>query len=120
MLVLDGNLSDASRCLFGCRPHNGGTCRAEGDFISQREGVAAMTPATVDPALASALLGWLLIPEQQAVEVWPATSLDAGALFPGLMPCHLGGGAYAIRWPFPAACSGKALSTRSPPICSCR
>ena len=43
-----------------------------------------------------AQLGWLLIPEQQAVEVWPATgggdpqrieaatSLDAGSLFPGL------------------------------------
>ena len=43
-----------------------------------------------------AQLGWLLIPEQQAVEVWPAsgggdpqridaaTSLDAGPLFPGL------------------------------------
>ncbi len=43
-----------------------------------------------------ALLGWLLIPEQQAVEVWPAsgggdpqrnkaaTSLDAGSLFTGL------------------------------------
>ena len=43
-----------------------------------------------------AKLGWLLIPEQQAVEVWPATgggdpqrieaatSLDAGSLFPGL------------------------------------
>jgi Uma2 family endonuclease len=43
-----------------------------------------------------AQLGWLLIPEQQAVEVWPAsgcgdptrieaaTSLDAGTLFPGL------------------------------------
>ena len=41
-------------------------------------------------------LGWLLIPEHQAVEVWPAsgsgepqrieaaTSLDAGSLFPGL------------------------------------
>ncbi|TVS07297.1 MAG: Uma2 family endonuclease [Cyanobium sp. PLM2.Bin73] len=41
-------------------------------------------------------LGWLLIPEQQAVEVWPATgagepqrieeatSLDAGPLFPGV------------------------------------
>ena len=40
--------------------------------------------------------GWLLIPEQQAVEVWPAsgggdpqrnkaaTSLDAGSLFTGL------------------------------------
>jgi len=28
-------------------------------------------------------LGWLLIPEQQAVEVWPA-SLDASSLFPGL------------------------------------
>ena len=46
--------------------------------------------------LAFAQLGWLLIPEQQAVEVWPAsgggdplridvaTSLDAGSLFPGL------------------------------------
>jgi Uma2 family endonuclease len=43
-----------------------------------------------------AQLGWLLIPEQQAVEVWPAsgggdpqridaaTSLDAGSLFPGV------------------------------------
>lgn len=43
-----------------------------------------------------AQLGWLLIPEQQAVEVWPAsgsgepqrietaTSLDAGSLYPGL------------------------------------
>ena len=43
-----------------------------------------------------AQLGWLLIPEQQAVEVWPAggggdpqrieaaNSLDAGSLFPGL------------------------------------
>ena len=43
-----------------------------------------------------AQLGWLLIPEQRAVEVWPAsgngepaclegaTQLDAGALFPGL------------------------------------
>jgi Uma2 family endonuclease len=43
-----------------------------------------------------AQLGWLLIPEQQAVEVWPAsgtaklqrieeaTSLDAGTLFPGV------------------------------------
>jgi Uma2 family endonuclease len=42
-----------------------------------------------------AQLGWLLIPEQRAVEVWPAsggasqrlddaTSLDAGPLFPGL------------------------------------
>jgi Uma2 family endonuclease len=41
-----------------------------------------------------AQLGWLLIPEQQAVEVWPAqgrparldaaTSLDAAPLFPGL------------------------------------
>ena len=43
-----------------------------------------------------AQLGWLLIPEQQAVEVWPATgggdpqrieaatSLDASPLFPGL------------------------------------
>lgn len=43
-----------------------------------------------------AQLGWLLIPEQQTVEVWPAqgsgepsrlnaaTSLDAGPLFPGL------------------------------------
>lgn len=43
-----------------------------------------------------AQLGWLLIPEQHAVEVWPAsgsggpqrieaaTSLDAGSLFPGL------------------------------------
>ena len=43
-----------------------------------------------------AQLGWLLIPEQQAVEVWPAlgggeparldaaTCLDAGPLFPGL------------------------------------
>jgi Uma2 family endonuclease len=43
-----------------------------------------------------AQLGWLLIPEQQAVEVWPAsgagdpqrieeaTSLDAGPLFPGV------------------------------------
>lgn len=43
-----------------------------------------------------AQLGWLLIPEHQAVEVWPAsgsgepqrieaaTSLDAGSLFPGL------------------------------------
>ena len=43
-----------------------------------------------------AQLGWLLIPEQQAVEVWPAagagdpqrldaaTVLDAGLLFPGL------------------------------------
>jgi Uma2 family endonuclease len=43
-----------------------------------------------------AQLGWLLIPEQQAVEVWPATgggdpqrieaatNLDAGSLFPGL------------------------------------
>ena len=43
-----------------------------------------------------AQLGWLLIPEQQAVEIWPATgsgdpqrieaatSLDAGSLFPGL------------------------------------
>ena len=43
-----------------------------------------------------AQLGWLLIPEQQSVEVWPASgggdpqrieaaaSLDAGALFPGL------------------------------------
>ena len=43
-----------------------------------------------------AQLGWLLIPEQQAVEVWPAsgagdphrinaaTSLDAGPLYPGL------------------------------------
>ena len=46
--------------------------------------------------LNGAQLGWLLIPEQQAVEVWPAsgggepqridaaTSLDAGSLFPGL------------------------------------
>jgi Uma2 family endonuclease len=46
--------------------------------------------------LNGAQLGWLLIPEQQAVEVWPAsgggdphrinaaTSLDAGPLFPGL------------------------------------
>ena len=38
-----------------------------------------------------AQLGWLLIPEQQAVEVWPgptrldaATNLDAAPLFPGL------------------------------------
>ena len=43
-----------------------------------------------------ARLGWLLIPEQQAVEVWPvgggdtpqriesATSLDEGPQFPGL------------------------------------
>ena len=43
-----------------------------------------------------AQLGWLLIPEEQAVEIWPAsgvgepqriqaaTELDAGALFPGL------------------------------------
>ncbi len=43
-----------------------------------------------------ALLGWLLIPEQQAVEIWPtagqgepqrlesALNLDAGPLFPGL------------------------------------
>jgi Uma2 family endonuclease len=43
-----------------------------------------------------AQLGWLLIPHQQAVELWPAagqgepqriepaTSLDAGSLFPGL------------------------------------
>ncbi|MFM7550189.1 MAG: Uma2 family endonuclease, partial [Cyanobium sp.] len=43
-----------------------------------------------------AQLGWLLVPEQQAVEIWPATgggdprriegatSLDAGSLFPGL------------------------------------
>ena len=43
-----------------------------------------------------AQLGWLLIPEQQAVEIWPAagagepqrleaaTALDAGPLFPGL------------------------------------
>jgi Uma2 family endonuclease len=42
-----------------------------------------------------AQLGWLLIPEQRAVEVWlagasqteriaPATTLDAGNLFPGL------------------------------------
>ena len=43
-----------------------------------------------------AQLGWLLIPEEQAVEVWPAsgagdpqrldaaTVLDAGLLFPGL------------------------------------
>ena len=43
-----------------------------------------------------AQVGWLLIPEQQAVEVWPAsgggdpqridaaTSLDAGSLFPGV------------------------------------
>jgi len=42
-----------------------------------------------------ARLGWLLIPEEQAVEVWPAsgtplrieaaTQLDAGELFPGLV-----------------------------------
>jgi Uma2 family endonuclease len=44
-----------------------------------------------------AQLGWLLIPEQQAVEIWPAagqgvhqrleaaTTLDAGPLFPGLV-----------------------------------
>ncbi|MBM5818411.1 MAG: Uma2 family endonuclease, partial [Cyanobacteria bacterium K_Offshore_surface_m2_239] len=42
-----------------------------------------------------AQLGWLLIPEEQAVEVWPAsgtpqcieaaTQLDAGELFPGLV-----------------------------------
>ena len=43
-----------------------------------------------------ALLGWLLIPHQQAVEIWPAAGhggperteaalcLDAGPLFPGL------------------------------------
>jgi len=43
-----------------------------------------------------AQLGWLLIPEEQAVEIWPAsgedepqrvdaaTELDAGPLFPGL------------------------------------
>ena len=44
-----------------------------------------------------AQLGWLLVPEQQAVEIWPAagqgenqrleaaTTLDAGPLFPGLV-----------------------------------
>ena len=43
-----------------------------------------------------AQLGWLLIPEQQAVEMWPSSgggdpqridadaNLDAGSLFPGL------------------------------------
>jgi Uma2 family endonuclease len=59
-------------------------------------GLTALRRKMAAYQLNGAQLGWLLIPEQQAVEVWTAsgggdphrinaaTSLDAGPLFPGL------------------------------------
>jgi Uma2 family endonuclease len=59
-------------------------------------GLAALRRKMATYQVNGAQLGWLLIPEQRAVEVWPAsgrgeptrleaaTQLDAGALFSGL------------------------------------
>jgi Uma2 family endonuclease len=59
-------------------------------------GLSALRKKMTSYQANGAQLGWLLIPDQQAVEVWPATgggdpqriddatSLDAGSLFPGL------------------------------------
>jgi hypothetical protein len=49
--------------------------------------------------VAMTLATWLLIPEQQAVEVWPATSLDAAPLFPGCRSISAPSGS--------RACSGR-------------
>jgi Uma2 family endonuclease len=59
-------------------------------------GLAALRRKMAAYQANGAQLGWLLIPDQQAVEIWPAsnagepqrveaaTELDAGPLFPGL------------------------------------
>jgi Uma2 family endonuclease len=59
-------------------------------------GLTALRPKMANYQANGAQLGWLLIPHQQAVEIWPATGqgeprriepatgLDAGPLFPGL------------------------------------
>ena len=62
----------------------------------ERRGFAPLCPDLVVELANGAQLGCLLIPEQQAVEIWPAagagepqrleaaTALDAAPLFPGL------------------------------------
>jgi len=68
---------------------------AEGSVLSPNAGVCSWSASRPSPPSKGARLGWLLLPAEQAVEIWhageappqrlaPATTLDAGELFPGL------------------------------------